>query len=109
MIFIISIFICFLFSEISPGYTLFSPLPNQGGGGNYTTYLIDNEGNYINTWNHDCRPVSISYLLPDSSLVVPCTQNEVDGLGGGNQSSGGRILKLSWTGDVLWDDIFVED
>jgi len=107
MIIINIILLSFLYSDISPGYTLFSPLPNQGGG-SYTTYLIDNNGEYINTWTHDCKPVSISYLLPDSSLVIPCTQNEVNGLGGGNQLTGGRILKLSWDGNILWDDIFLD-
>ena len=86
---------------------LFSPLPNQNTSGTNTTYLIDNSENIINTWSHDCTPVTISYILPDSSIVVPCTQSEVDGLGGGGLA-GGRILKLSWDGIVLWDDIFAQ-
>ena len=93
--------------EISDGYTLFSPLPNQNTSGANITYLIDNSENIINTWSHDCTPVTISYILPDSSIVVPCTQSEVDGLGGGGLA-GGRILKLSWNGAVLWDDIFAQ-
>tara|TARA_X000001036_G_scaffold109507_1_gene102650 strand:+ start:393 stop:1829 length:1437 start_codon:yes stop_codon:yes gene_type:complete len=93
--------------EVSDGYTLFSPLPNQNTSGTNTTYLIDNSENIINTWSHDCTPVTISYILPDSSIVVPCTQSEVDGLGGGGLA-GGRILKLSWDGIVLWDDIFAQ-
>ena len=46
MILIIILIISSLNGDICPGYTLFSPLQNQGGG-NYNTYLIDNEGNYI--------------------------------------------------------------
>ena len=108
MIFIFYIFIAFLNSSISDGYTLFSPLPNQNSSGIFNTFLIDNNENIINQWSHDCKPVTISYLLPDSSVVIPCTQDEVDGLGG-NGIAGGRILKLSWDGEILWDDIFVED
>ena len=108
MIIITIILLNILYCQISDGYTLFSPLPNQDPPNDYSTYLIDNSENIINTWTHNCRPVSISYLLPDSSIVIPCTQDEVNGLGGGGESSG-RILKLSWGGDVLWDDIFVED
>ena len=109
MIIITIILLNFLYSNISDGVTLFSPLPDQApSSGIYSTYLIDNNNNIINTWEHDCRPVSISYLLPDSSVVIPCTQNAVDGLGGPGES-GGRILKFSWDGYVLWDDIFVEE
>ncbi len=106
MIYLLFICISILSGEISPGYTLFSPLPSQGAP-NYYTYLIDNDGGYINTWVHDCKPVSLCYLLPDSSIVIPCSQNEIEGLGNPNQITGGRILKLSWDGEILWDDIFV--
>ena len=109
MIIITIILLNFLYSNISDGVTLFSPLPDQSpSSGIYTTYLIDNNENIVNEWEHNCKPVSISYLLPDSSVVIPCTQDQVDGLGGGGDS-GGRILKLSWEGEILWDDIFVED
>ena len=107
MILFYIIIISMMRGEISDGYTLFSPLPNQNISGANTTYLIDNSENIINTWSHDCTPVTISYILPDSSIVVPCTQSEVDGLGGGGLA-GGRILKLSWDGTVLWDDIFAQ-
>ena len=108
MIIINIIIIGFLYSSISDGYTLFSPLPNQNSSGSNNTYLIDNSEDIINEWSHDCTPVTISYLLPDSSIVIPCTQNEESGLGGGGLS-GGRILKLSWDGQVLWDDVFVQE
>ena len=108
MILIFIIFLSILYSEISDGYTLFSPLPNQSGSGFNSTYLIDNNENIINSWTHDCTPVTIAYMLPDSSIVIPCTQSEVDGLGGGGLA-GGRILKLSWDGDILWDNIFAQE
>ena len=108
MNFIIIFIISILNADISPGYILYSPIPDQFPSGGYNTYLIDNDENIINEWNHDCKPVSIAYLRPDSSVIIPCGQNEVDGLGG-NGMSGGRILKLSWDGEVLWDDIFVDN
>ena len=61
----------------------------------------------INQWNYECKPVTITYLLPDSTLIIPCAQDEINGLGGNNMS-GGRILKLSWEGEILWDDIFID-
>ena len=81
MNFIIIFIITMLNADISPGYTLYSPFPNQAPSDGYNTYLIDNNENIINQWNHDCRPVSIAYLLPDSSIIIPCTQNQVEGLG----------------------------
>ena len=108
MNFIIIFIISMLNADISPGYTLYSPFPNQAPSDGYNTYLIDNNENIINQWNHDCRPVSIAYLLPDSSIIIPCTQNQVEGLGE-NGMSGGRILKFSWDGETLWDDIFIDN
>ena len=108
MNFIIIFIISILNADISPGYTLYSPLPDQPPSDGYNSYLIDNNENIINQWNHDCRPVSIAYLLPDSSIIIPCTQNQVEGLGG-NGISGGRILKFSWNGETLWDDIFIDN
>ena len=107
MKYIYIIFICILNADISEGYTLFSPISHQSQSGIYYTYLINENEESINVWSHNCKPLSISYLLPDSSIIIPCNQSEVPGLGTG--SSGGRILKLSWSGEILWDDIFVED
>ena len=102
------IFISIASADVYNGLTLFSPLSSQGSASGYT-YLIDSEENIVNQWQHDCRVVSIAYLESDSSIIIPCTQNVVPGLGGNNSSSGGRILKYDWYGNVLWDDIFVED
>ena len=101
------LFLGSLTGNISEGYTLFSPLPSQVPSNGYNTYLIDNNEDIINQWTYDCKPVTISYLLPDSSLVVPCSQDSIQGLGN-SEISGGRILKLNWSGEVLWDDIFVD-
>ena len=87
MIILFTILLNMVYCQISEGYTLFSPIPDQGSSNDYTTYLIDNSENIINTWTHPCKPVTISYLLSDSSLVIPCTQDEVNGLGGEGQSS----------------------
>lgn len=43
------------------GYTLFSPLLNSG------TYLIDNNGNVVHTW--DTTGGTSEYLLEDGSLI----------------------------------------
>ena len=85
-----------LFSEPYEGLTLITtnnnPVVNS-------TILIDNNFNIINTWIHDTAPSSIAYLMPDSSLYVPCrTYNPENRL-----PTGGRFKKMDWDGNLLWD------
>jgi len=76
------------------GYTLYTSEPN------YTTYLIDNDLNVINSWVSDCQPASMAYLLPDHTLLYPCKQENV--VLPNVAASGGRIIKYDWDGTILW-------
>src|SRR5262245_6817996 len=76
------------------GYTLFSPQQS------HTTYLINNEGTVINTWQSDYLPGLLSILRPDGTLLRA-------GVEGGNPTisapgAGGHLEILSWDGDLLW-------
>src|SRR5262245_15482799 len=76
------------------GYTLFSPQQSN------TTYLINNEGTVINTWQSDYLPGLLSILRPDGTLLRA-------GVEGGNPNinapgAGGHLEILSWDGDLLW-------
>ena len=78
-------------SENFEGYTLFSPTTN--------TYLIDNCGKLINTWNSLYKPGSSAYLLDDGSLLRTCRiQHPFFSAGG----SGGRLERTDWYGNLLW-------
>ena len=77
-----------LLSQPFNGMTLFSPTQGGGGGGgSFTTYLVDNDMNEINTWSHTRGVASMPYLLKDSTLVYPYrVQNpsmNTGGVGGG--------------------------
>ena len=73
------------------GYTLFSP--------NSNTYLIDNCGKLINSWNSNYNAGSSVYLLENGSLLRACRiQNPIFSAGGG----GGRIEKTDWYGNLEW-------
>lgn len=78
--------------ESFDGYTLFSPINFR------YTYLIDNCGNVINTWEAQHEAGMMAYLDEEGSLIraarIPSTFNA-----GG---SGGRIEKYSWEGERLW-------
>lgn len=96
-----------LIAQPMPGYTLFSPMPGQGQQINtHSTYLINNDLEIENQWVQDCRVASIAYLQPDSTLIMPCNQN-VSGMQGG--PAGGRIKKLTWDNQVIYDFIYANE
>lgn len=73
------------------GYTLFAPL-------NYnTTYLIDNCGEIINTWQSQHRPGLSAYLLEDGSLLRTAS------IPNGTFSNGGGLIeRYDWDGNLTW-------
>ena len=61
-----------LLGQAFEGMTIFSPAQGGGGGGGtFHTYLIDNDLNEINVWNHPRGAASMPYLLEDSTLIYP--------------------------------------
>lgn len=84
----------FLNSENSyNGYTLFAPQ------GHETTYLIDNCGLVVKTWESDYAPGSVVYLLENGSLLRTARVSSPIFNGGG---IGGRIEMFNWDGDLIW-------
>ena len=81
-------------AEVFDGYNLLHP-SNSG-----TTYLLDNDGEVVHSWQSDYRPMS-AYLLEDGSLLrvarlpnLPTTMNA----GGG----AGRVELFDWDGNLTW-------
>ena len=77
-------------SEAFNGYTLFS--------NNEITYLINNCGFTVNTWESTYNPGNSVYLLNDGSLLRSARVSG-DFNGGGR---GGRFERFSWDGELLW-------
>jgi len=86
-------------SEVYDGNLLISPkdIQNQI----FRTSLIDNNYNIVNTWETDCPVASMGYLLPDSTLIFPCVQDNP--IFNTTSALGGRIIKYKWDGSILWD------
>lgn len=84
-------------AQTSEGYIIFTPYYEYGGS---TTYLIDNNQNTVNTWDHENGPASMPYLMPDSSIIYP-SRVEYPTMNSGGV--GGRIQRISWGGVVMWD------
>lgn len=81
-------------AEAFDGYTLFAPTNYQ------VTYLINNCGAVINSWESDYRPGSSVYLLENGNLVHTARLSSSVFLGGG---IGGRVEVFSWEGDLVWE------
>ena len=72
------------------GYTLFAPL------GSTTTYLINNSGEIVHTWDSDYNLGLSVYLLENGNLLRTAYE------GGGGDGAGGRVQEIEWDGTVIW-------
>lgn len=75
------------------GYTLFAPITST------KTYLIDNKGYLVHSWNSSYKPGQAVMLLEDGSLLRTASLNNPDFNSGG---TGGRIEKYDWDGNLTW-------
>lgn len=74
------------------GYTLLAPSLSR------TTYLVDNCGLIINTWESQYRPGAVAYLLENGNLLR--TGSVPGSFSGGGR--GGIIELYDWKGELLW-------
>jgi hypothetical protein len=76
------------------GYTFFAPAA-------YTnTYLINNEGLLVNSWESTYTPALSAYLLENGNLLRTATIFNSVFSGGG---SGGFIQEFDWDGSLVWE------
>ncbi len=84
------------------GLNLFSPLESG------TTYLIDNDGRVIHTWESEYRPGQ-PYLLPNGNLL----RNGGFGLAGNGTFRGGgagyNVEEYTWDGEKVWEYVYSSD
>ena len=75
------------------GYTLLTPVTS------FQSYLIDNCGRVVNSWNSSFMPALSAYLLEDGSLMrsgrILNSNMNMGGLAG-------RVEKISWDGFLEW-------
>ena len=82
------------------GYTLFAPISNE------TTYLINNCGDEINSWESNYKAGMMAYLLEDGCIMRSGKITSKIFQGGG---VGGVIEKFSWGGELLWSYTLAND
>jgi hypothetical protein len=81
------------------GYTLFAPF------GYGTTYLIDNDGGLIHSWDSDYNPMS-AYLLENGNLLRTARLADSAFRGGGET---GRVEEFAWDGTLVWEFEYASD
>ncbi len=82
-------------NESYEGYTLFAPMALK------TTYLINNDGDVVHTWDSNYRPRLSVYLLDNLNLLRTnfLGDNSIFVAAGAS----GRVELLSWDSTVLWN------
>ncbi len=75
------------------GYTLFAPMNSNN------TYLINNCGELIKTWESEYHPDLSVYLLENGDLLRTAANNGLSPLG---DHGVGRIERYNWDGDLIW-------
>ena len=72
------------------GYTLFTPISST------TTFLIDNYGRLVHSWETTHRPALSVYIMDNGDLLRTV---QLTGSGG----TGGGFQKIAWDGTVIWE------
>lgn len=85
----------------APGYTLFAPLDST------VTYLVDNNGRLVHSWNSRYEPGHAVHLLPDGTLLRSARDSVQRHFRGGGL--GGRVERLAPDGTVLWEFAYVDE
>jgi hypothetical protein len=86
-----------------PGYTLIAPMTST------TTFLINNSGDVLHTWESDHAPGMSVYLLDDGSILRPAVlgprANPAFRAGGAS----GKVERFNWEGDLIWEFEYASD
>ena len=83
---------------VAPGYVLFAPLLSG------TTYLIDEEGQVVHSWESEYAPSGAVCFLENGNLMRTAREPVVESFKGGGQ--GGRIQEFTWDGELVWDFVY---
>ena len=80
--------------QSEPGYVLFSPAISG------MTYLVDTDGQVVNTWSSEYGTGHGVYLLDDGDLIRAGRIADHEFYVGGQ---GGQMQRFTWDGELVWD------
>ena len=98
-LFLFCFFNNFIFSSSLIGVSLFSI--------GTESYLINNNSNYIKTWNHSRSSVGTSYLINDRSIVVQL-RAEQHNFGASHGPIGGHFQKIDFDDQIIWEFFYYD-
>lgn len=80
--------------DAAEGYNLFASLKSE------TVYLMDNDENFVHSWDTGYTPGNAMYFLENGDLLHTGqdTSNAAFDVGG----KGGIVQKIAWDGEVIW-------
>lgn len=83
-------------ADLMSGYVMFG-VPNSA-----SIYLINRKGEVVHEWKGNYGSMAVSpYLMADGSIIQTTKDPDFPTFAGGGES--GRLQKISWDGDMLWD------
>ena len=85
------------------GYTLFAPMRST------TTYLIDNSGEVVHTWESEYNPGDSVYLLENGNILRAGNPGQQAGRTFGTGGAGGIVHEIAWDGTVVWEFQYADD
>lgn len=80
-----------------PGYNLMAPLNSS------RTFLFDNDGRVVRTWESDSSPALCAYLLDNGHVLRGGSIGVEAQVFGPGPGVGGRVQEFDWDGNVVWD------
>ena len=84
----------------APGYTLFAPMSYN------VTYLIDNNGELVQSWPSEYRPGLSVYILENGDLLrTRMIQGQLFQTGG----HGGGVEIIDWDSNLVWEFDYFSD
>ena len=94
-----SLYTTLAYGEVYNGLILYS---NSQGVGPSNTYIIDNNYNFINIWDHSIAAIGIPYLNSDGTIIQQF-KSDNHYFGNSHGPIGGVFRKTDWHGNILWD------
>ncbi|MCA6074499.1 aryl-sulfate sulfotransferase [Fulvivirga sedimenti] len=80
--------------NLTDGYAMFAVANSP------SVYLVNRDGQVVHEWKGNYFVLS-PYLLPDGSIMTNASDPDFPVFAGGGEM--GRIQKISWDGEMLWD------
>ena len=102
LVLVFSVFHSFSYCNVFNGVTLFSV---SSGIGSSNTYVINNNYDVVNKWDHELSTIGIPHLNHDGSIILQFRSIE-HSFGNSHGPIGGIFKKLDWHGNEVWSNDF---